>query len=226
MGRRTAGNSSGSLKEHVYSSLKNDIVSGVLGVGEKLLESQLAERYKVSKTPVREALSILEREGLVEVIPRVGYFTSRITVKDIQDVFELRFIVEGASAELAASKISGEEIDVLESLHDPYLPGDNESYRQFLEENTQFHYRVALASGNDRLAESVKVLLEQMQRLLVLRLELRDGADEMLAEHERMIAAFRARDAVTARREMESSIVNAREAVLQSILRQPRGWSL
>jgi GntR family transcriptional regulator, rspAB operon transcriptional repressor len=226
MGRRATSNSSGSLKEHVYSSLKNDIVSGVLGVGEKLLESQLAERYKVSKTPVREALSILEREGLVEVIPRVGYFTSRITVKDIQDVFELRFIVEGASAALAAMKITPAEIDVLESLHNGYIPGDNESYRQFLEENTQFHYRVALASGNDRLADSVKVLLEQMQRLLVLRLELRDGADEMLGEHERIVAALRARDTATARREMEVSIDNAREAVLQSILRQPKGWSL
>lgn len=224
--RQAANNQEGSLKERVYAALKSDIVNGILGPGEKLLESKLADAYGVSKTPVREALSILEREGLVEVIPRVGYFTSRITVNDIQDIFELRLILETASAEIAATKIGKEGIDFLESLHDKYEPGNLESYKHFLGENTEFHYYIALSTGNTRLGDAVLGLLEQMQRLLVLRLDLRDGADEMLHEHELMLDAFRRRDPATARKEMEMAIVNARESVLQSILRRPKGWSL
>jgi DNA-binding GntR family transcriptional regulator len=226
MPKQGLANQEGSLKERVYAALKNDIVNGVLSPGEKLLESKLAEAYGVSKTPVREALSILEREGLVEVIPRVGYFTSRITVNDIQDIFELRLILETASAEIAATKIGKEGIDFLESLHDKYIRGDLESYKLFLSENTEFHYYIALSTGNTRLADAVRGLLEQMQRLLFLRLDLRDGADEMLHEHELMLKAFRERDAATARSEMEKAIINARESTLQSILRRPKGWSL
>lgn len=207
-----------SLKEQVYKQIKTDIITGIFEPGQQLSVESLAKKYRVSKTPVREALNALQQEGLVEIIARVGYFVSQVTVKDVQDIFELRLIVEGASAELAAKNITEEELLYLEKMHRGYKSGDVASYRQFLEENREFHYTVALATRNKWLAEEVGRLLDQMQRLLFLRLDLQDSADEMLKEHLQLVAALRARDGALARRLMTSAIENAKKAVLEAIM--------
>ena len=207
------------LREQIYQDLKEDILTGLYEVGKRLSVDELARKYKVSKTPVREALNALQREDLVQIIPRVGYFVSQMTVKDVKDIFELRLIVEAASAEMAASSITEEELAYLENMHSGYRSGDIDSYRQFLSENREFHYRVALATRNRWLAEVVGRLLDQMQRLLLLRLDLRDSADEMVEEHHRLVAALRARDGARAREAMAGAIDNARQAVLEAIIR-------
>lgn len=215
-----------SLTEQVCQELRQDILSGVYYPGEKLDVSKLVDQYGVSRTPLRDALNQLQREGFVEIVPRVGYFISRITIKDIEDIFQLRLILETSSAELAADLISAEDLDYLERLTRRYVAGDLQSYKEFLAENRDFHYRVALATGNQRLAEVVDNLLTQMQRLLMQRLDLRENADEMLAEHHRLLEAFRARDARLARMVMHETLQNARAAVMQSILSRGKDWPL
>ena len=218
--------SSVSLNEKICQMLRNDILLGTYPPGERLDVNNLVGQYGVSRTPVRDALNVLQREGLVEIVPRVGYFISRITIRDIEDIFQLRLIVETASAELAARLITREELAYLEKLTRRYVVGDIESYKGFLAENRDFHYRVALATGNRRLAEVVDNLLQQMQRLLILRLDLRENAEEMLTEHHRLLEALRARDAQGARQAMQDALQNARGAVMQSIMSKGKDWSL
>ena len=206
------------LREQVYQELKADILAGLYGVGERLSVDELARKHKVSKTPVKEALNALQREDLVHIIPRVGYFVSQLTVKDIQDIFELRLIVEAASAEMAAETITEEELLHLENMHGGYVSGDHDSYRQYLQENREFHWRVARATRNRWLAEVVGRLLDQMQRLLLLRLDLRNSADEMVREHRQLVAALRSRDGALAQKCMVDAIGNARQAVLEAIM--------
>jgi DNA-binding GntR family transcriptional regulator len=213
-------------KLRIYRALRADIVGGVLDMGERLNEGQLAAKYGVSKTPVREALTLLQQEGLVEVQPRVGYLTSRVTLLDVEDIFDLRLIVETAAAERAATTISTEALASLEGLHSLYQSGDRESYRRFLEENLAFHRAIAEASRNRRLVEVVVRLLEQMQRLLILRLDLSGDGAEMVNEHGQIMAALREHDAARARQLMADSIVNARRAVVQSLVRRMAGWHL
>jgi GntR family transcriptional regulator, rspAB operon transcriptional repressor len=216
-----------SLREQVYQQLKSDIILGVYRPGEKLEVARLIAQHGLSKTPVRDALHALQQEGLVEVLPRVGYFASRITIKDVEDIFQLRLIVETASAELAAPRIADEDLLDLERLTQRrYVAGHLASYKEFLADNREFHHRVAVASGNVRLADVVQNLLNQMQRLLILRLDLRDNADEMLAEHQRLLQAFRSRDSKAARQAMEDALRNARDAVMQSIVSRGKDWSL
>ncbi len=219
--------SGNSLRERVYQQLQADIILGVYRPGEKLDVARLIEQYGMSKTPVRDALHALQQDGLVEVIPRVGYFASRITIKDVEDIFQLRLIVETASAELAAPRIAEEDLEELERLTERrYVTGNVASYKEFLADNREFHYRVAQAADNLRLADVVNNLLNQMQRLLILRLDLRDSADEMLSEHRRLLQAFRARDSKAARKAMEDAVRNARDAVMQSIVSKGKDWSL
>lgn len=211
-----------SLTERIYRKIKDDLLTGVYSLGEQLSISELAERYGTSATPVRGALSALEREDLVEIIPRVGCFISHLSVKDVQDIFRLRAIIEGAAAEMAAQEITDEEIAYLENIHSHYVSGDFDSYWQYLTDNHDFHYRVALATRNRWLAEEVSRLLDQMQRLLFLRLDLSDDANGMVEEHRQLVAALKKKDGALAKKVMVEAIETARKAVWEAILNGAR----
>ena len=204
-------------KQRAYRELKADIVRGVFDMGERLNESQLSLRYGVGKTPVREALGMLQREGLVEAVPRVGYLTSRVTPQDVEDIFDLRKIVEGAAAEKAATCISEETLQRLEQLHWDFGAGDRESYLRFLEENLKFHCTIAEASGNRRLADIVADLLEQTQRLVILRLDISDSLEELVSEHRKLLVALRERDPMKARAHMINDITGSHQTAQDSL---------
>jgi len=213
-------------KGEAYSNIKSAIMSGELLPGTQLSPADLATQYGMSRTPVRDALNALVQEGLVEVQPRRGYFVSHITVRDVEEVFQLRLILETASAELAATRITPDQIEQLARLSSRYVAGDPESYRSYLDENRQFHLTVAEAAGNRLLVGVLRETLEQMHRFLVLRLDLSDDADQMLAEHYLLLDAFRKRDSARAREAMRIAIEHARDAVLESIFKRGKDWVL
>ncbi|MHB8991966.1 MAG: GntR family transcriptional regulator [Chloroflexota bacterium] len=208
-----------SAKQQVYRLLKADIVRGVFDMGERLNEGQLALRYEVGKTPVREALGVLQQEGLVEVVPRVGYLTSRVTLQDVDDIFDLRRIVEGAAAEKAATAITEETLQRVEQFHWDFDSGDRQSYLRFLDENLEFHCTIAAASGNRQLVEIVARLLEQMQRLVILRLDISASLEELVGEHRELLAALRQRDPARARDHRLADVTNTHQAALDSLKR-------
>jgi len=206
------------VRERVYHRIKNDILSGVYRMGERLSLDDLARQYQVSKTPIKEALRTLQHEGLVEVIPRVGCFVSFMTIRDAQNLFQLRLILEGASAELAAKHITEQELLELEKIPCSWVTGDMDSYVQYLKDNREFHVRVALATRNQDLADLISSLLDRMQGLLLWELELRNRPEEFADEHRQLVVALRKRDAVLARQVMEEAIEKTREALLEAIL--------
>jgi GntR family transcriptional regulator, rspAB operon transcriptional repressor len=169
---------------------------------------------------------MLEQEGLVEVRPRVGYRTSRVTLQDVEEIFDLRTILESASAERAATCISEEALRHLEQLASRYAAGDRDSYRLFLSDNLEFHREIAIASGSRRLAQVITQLLEQMQRLLMLRLDTNASGDEMIEEHRAIVDALRNKDGATARDAMAMSITTARQAVVQSLMKRIARWRM
>ena len=101
------------LREIVSDALRQAIRDGLLPPGERLMEIPLAEELGVSRTPIREAIRILEQEGLVVMIPRRGTYVADMSLKDVTEVFELRSILEELAAELAAERITNEEIEAL-----------------------------------------------------------------------------------------------------------------
>ncbi len=215
-----------SVKQRAYRLLKADIVRGVFDMGEKLNENQLARRYEVGKTPVREALGMLQQEGFVQAVPRVGYLTSRLTVHDVDDIFELRLIVEGTAAEKAASTITEEALQQLEQLQWEFQAGDREGYLKFFEENLKFHSTIASASGNRLLAQVVVGLLERMHRLVILRLDLSSTLDELVGEHREMMTALRQRDPVKARQHMQADIAGTYQVALETLKKHIADWHL
>lgn len=206
------------VRDRVYGEIKKDILSGLYRMGERLPVDDLAAQHGVSKTPVREALSALQYEGLVDIVPRVGYFVSHMTVKEVQDLFQLRLILEGASAQLAADHIAENELLELEGVPCNWTFRDPDSYLQYLQDNREFHLRIALATRNKHLAEVIGGLLDKMQGLLLWELELRNRPEELADEHGQLLAALRKRDGSLARQVMEDAIKKMREAILQAIL--------
>lgn len=208
----------GLLRDQIYQKIKRDILRGSYKPGEQLSANQLAENYQISSTPVREALNILEQEGFIEVLPRIGFFVARITVKEIRDIFEYRIIIEGSTAEMAAKSITEAELDYLASIPSDYVMGDSESYLQYLQNNREFHLSIANYSRNQFLAKAVAMTLDQMQRLVFLGIGSYDYTDVILQAHPRLVDALKQRDPIDARKIMVEGIVAARDAAINQII--------
>lgn len=209
-----------------YEHLKRLILTGGLAPGEELREGALTESSGFGRTPVREALRRLVQEGFVEVRPRQGYRVSVVTLASVRDLFEMRLLLEPAAAELAATRASQEDLAALHDLaHESYVPGDPHSYERFLERNREFHVSVAKAAGNERLASTLRVLLEEMQRLFFISLSSDGTAVELVHEHHELHDALLARDATRARQVVIDQIEASRSRVMAGLLAgtQPAG---
>jgi DNA-binding GntR family transcriptional regulator len=182
-----------------YTTLKQELLDGEIRPGERIVDTQICARLGVSRTPVREALLALERDGLVRIVPRQGYFASEISVSDALDAYQLRFILEPIATALAARQISdaqlGELREVLAELSSLEDDATDAALAQAIELNKSFHVLVAQASGNGRLARVMADLMDALGRLVRVDLRTRtSAAAAWRLEHREILAALEARD--------------------------------
>lgn len=210
-----------SIKARVYDSLKSDLIAGKLRPGEFLQEKKLAERFGVSKTPTREALAELVKDGFIQLIPRKGYWVTPVDPQDVKDKIELRVILECAAVELAASRISAAELEALEELILPQPPDggpvvDREQLEAYSHANNEFHRMVVAAAGNVSLANAVTKVLEELTRLILLYYSL-PSIEETAHDHLELIEALRQGDARLAREVIERHLDVTRERLLGAL---------
>ncbi len=184
------------MTSKVYAALRRDILSCQISPGQELSEGELATRFKMSKTPVREALAKLRSDGLVKTFPRRGYQVAPVTFRDMNELFDLRNMLESRAAALASQKIADEELRQLGHLAAiMYDPSEHLSIRRFVQANRDFHEIIALASGNRRLYDMVMQVLDELQRFFHLGAQLRDIGSETTDYHHQIVMALKARDA-------------------------------
>jgi DNA-binding GntR family transcriptional regulator len=189
-----------SLTEKVYQLLRAQILSGELEPGRELSEAELAEHFRVSKTPVREALATLRSEGLVRTFPRRGYQVVPITFGDVTELFEVRAMLEAGAAELACARITDEELDQLDRLADVvYDRYEQPSLKRFIQANRDFHVAIARASGNERLYQLAVRQIDELERIFYLGARLRDISGETKDDHHEIVKVLRSRDLAAAR---------------------------
>ncbi len=152
----------GTLKHKVCRELRRSFIMGHRFPGEKLDIRQIAQTYGASVTPVREALQILNQEGLVTIKPHSGYLVTQLTLKQLRDLLDLRAILEMASVERAAQRITEEQVQKLKSVFAGYTGDDDDSYTRYTEENQRFHCLIAEATGNQEMVG----VLEQLHNRL------------------------------------------------------------
>lgn len=203
------------LRQHVYEQIKHDIITCKLAPGEPISENQFVDRFKVSKTPIREALTSLVQEGLVEYTPNRGFRVTPISVTDIQEIFEARIFFEAEIFRLAVKKISDEEIDELEKHSE--VEGDIKSpeyAEMFLESNRKFHTALAAAGRNSRLLWYYETLMNEAQRLFYMDISIHSREFRWGHGHEGIIKALRNRDETAGVTAIRDTLENARKRVL------------
>ena len=176
------------LRDVVFNTLRRAILRGELNPGERLMEIQLANKLGVSRTPIREAIRKLELEGLVLMIPRKGAEVAEITRKNMMDVLEVRKALEELAAELACERIGKEQIAEMrvaaKEFERTLKTGD---VTQIAEADEKFHDILYIATNNQRLILLLNNLREQMYRLRVEHLKLKECYPQLLAEHDIII---------------------------------------
>lgn len=206
--------------DRAYDEIRGRILSGDLAPGTRLREVVLAAEAGVSRTPVREALRRLSAEGLAVVLPRRGAIVSDWSPTDLDEIFELRVLLEGVGAGLAAQKINQSSIDELADLAEQIdrlrirrTPRDLE---KITEMNSRFHLMVARSSGNQRLVALLSHLIEAP---LVARTFSRYSDEELArsaAHHLELVAALRAHS-----RDWAESVMRTHLYAARSVLTPP-----
>lgn len=208
-----------SIAEQAYWKIKKDILTCELQAGTPVVQAQLVERYQMGITPIREALKRIEQEGYLQSIPRYGYIITPITITDVQNIYELRLILEKPSVRLAVTRASSKVLEQIANSADfTYQYGDSESYLDFLSKNTDFHVSIARASENKKLADMIARTLDEMTRIFNLGLDLRDSGDEMRREHILLSNALLKRDAELAEQILHDQITRSQQRVIESLV--------
>ena len=183
------------LTERVYVTIKKSILDLDLKPGSVLVEDDLARQLGTSKTPVRDALLALERDGLVVKIPYKGTYVADVSLKDAVEIFELRAVLEGLAGRLAARSFSLKELDEAEQLLDAAdaarARGDFDAASRC---GAEFHRAIHLRANNRRLLPILDQLDEQLERLRRMSDQVEGRLVKSSHEHRRVLVALRAGD--------------------------------
>jgi GntR family transcriptional regulator, rspAB operon transcriptional repressor len=211
-----AGPGRRSLTEQVYDALKREILTARLRPSQPLIENELAARFGVSKTPIREALRLLVQDGWIVVLPRKGYLVRPLSLEDVREVFALRLMLEPQVAAEAAGHRSEALLGRLRQA--AAVPGGEHSYQTAMLAARAFHLTVAEAAGNSRLSRVLEALLDEVERLLHLMPQLSDQVTSMVepAAHERIIAAVDAGDGEQAAAHMRAHLAEVSQILVDS----------
>jgi DNA-binding GntR family transcriptional regulator len=229
-GRSTGRGVAQSLARSAYERIKRDVLACELRPGDIVAGARLARRYGVSRTPVHEALKMLCSEGLLRVIPRVGYVVSQVTVADVREVFQLRLTLELLAAELAASRATAADLARFATIENKARgPGEETTRIEYrlaaADANRDFHIAIAALSGNRRLPHMIQLLLDESQRILLLDPRFSDEGQVMSQEHAAVVAALGARDPQAARAALGHHIRGAQRRVIDRLLDADGAWA-
>ncbi len=180
------------LRDIVFQTLRNAIITGELQPGERLMETQLAERLGVSRTPIREAIRKLELEGLVIMVPRKGAQVAQFTEKDIQDVLEVRAALESLAAKLACNRMDDRSFLKLQLAIAEYsYAAKNKDLEAMIEKDVEFHDIICNATQNDKLIQIFTNLKEQVNRYRITYLKNVEDSETVEAEHLAILEALK-----------------------------------
>ncbi len=209
------------LRDVVFNTLRQAILTGEFTPGERLMEIALAERLGVSRTPVREAIRKLELEGLVVMIPRKGAEVARITEKDLRNVLEVRCALEELSASLACERITEEEKEALKQALDEFEKAvESRDVSTIVDKDVEFHDVIFSTTKNERLIQILNNLREQIYRYRIEYAKDEDYHDVLLREHREIYNAIVHNDKETAMDMVKTHIYNQELIVIRNIHEQ------
>ena len=213
-----------SLGQHVFEHLKGAIIRGEMAPGDRLVESRLASALDISRTPVREAMHKLEREGLLRKLPKGGFTVVNLSREDIQETFGIRCVLESYAAGLAAANYREEELLPLEEKIREFQQCLDKGLLEDLPKiNTQFHSLFYALSKSPRLIKMINDLTDQIYRFRKILLTMETWAETSNRDHRRMLEAIRKRDLNQVERVVKEHIERGRKIVLRALEGKSKG---
>lgn len=182
------------LRDVVFHTLRTGILRGDLKPGERLMEIKLAERLGVSRTPIREAIRMLQLEGLVVNVPRKGAHVARIAAKDLKDVLEVRGGLENLAVRLACKRITPEQLKNLRSAAEAFRDHIGGNLIELAEIDEEFHTQIYRATANQHLVQMLRNIKDQVYRYRVEYLKDRKSRESLASEHIGLCEALGAGD--------------------------------
>jgi DNA-binding GntR family transcriptional regulator len=184
------------LREKILETIRDAIMAGALKPGEKVAEPELAERFGISRTPIREAFRQLESEGYLTVIPRKGAVVVSFSAKEVEEFYAIKSILEGYAARRACSNLTERELEKLKAINDKLRHlAEEGDVKHFFKVHNDFHELFIKTADNEKLHDLITNLVGKFQRLRVTSLSLPGRMHISVQEHEKIIDAFRNRDA-------------------------------
>lgn len=204
------------LREIVYEELKRQILIGEIAPGTRMMEVELADDMGVSRTPVREAIRKLEKEGLVTIEPRRGAYASDISIKDMVDVMEVRQDLEGMAAGLAAIKATDEEKEELRRATEAYKAAvESGNIQEIIKWDEAFHKKIVSCSGNKTLIQLVSQVQELALRFRYIYYDDFSRFEGQPMEHKEIVEAILSNDAEKARKAADEHISRLKEFIIK-----------
>lgn len=208
------------LREIVYEELKMQILTGKIVPGTRMMEVELADDMGVSRTPIREAIRKLEKEGLVTIEPRRGAYASQISTKDMVDILEVRQDMEGLAAFFAASRMSEEQMSELKKASEAYNKAVlNGNTVDMIAYDTKFHRIIVESCNNKILVQMIEQLQELVLRFRYIYYDDFRRAENMPDEHKMIFDAIYEGRAKDARHAADIHIDRLKEMVIKEGVR-------
>lgn len=208
------------LRDVVFNTLRQAILTGDLKPGERLMEIHLANRLGVSRTPIREAIRKLELEGLVTMIPRRGAEVAQITEKCMSDVLEVRRALDALCAELACDRIAPEGLADLKEACEHFsrtVRQGEADIKSIAQADVRLHDIIVQATGNERLVQLINNLSEQMYRYRFEYLKDSSQHERLVEEHRIIYESLVKKDKKTASEAAKMHIDNQERAIMNQI---------
>ncbi|MEJ2490652.1 MAG: GntR family transcriptional regulator [Desulfuromonadales bacterium] len=183
------------LREKILETIRDAILKGTLKPGERVSEPELAERFGISRTPIREAFRQLESEGYLKVIPRKGAVVASLSERDVEEFYTIKIILEGFAARMAAEKLTDKDIERLEAINNRLAEiAKQGDVKNFFRVHNEFHEMFIKAAGNERLSEMINQLVMKFKRLRLASLSQPGRMEISVEQHRNMIQAFKTHD--------------------------------
>lgn len=208
------------LRDVVFQTLREAILKGDLRPGERLMELQLAAKLGVSRTPIREAIRMLEQEGLAVTIPRKGAEVARMTEKNMEDVLQIREALDELAVQVACDKMTDQQLEnltlAMKNFENAIQAGDLKKTATY---DVEFHDIIYESTDNPKLVTLLNNLREQIYRYRVEYLKEKENYPMLIKEHETIVAALKEKNKERVSDAMRCHIRNQAETV-KNIIRE------
>ncbi len=206
------------LRDAVFETLRDAILKGVLSPGQHLMEMQLAYQLGVSRTPVREAIRMLELEGLVNMVPRKGARVAAISEKSLCDVLEVRRALEELSVRLACTRMGRDDLEKLDSINQQFIRScQSDDVVQIARIDESFHAVIYEAADNAKLLQLLNQMQNQMYRYRIEYIKMKERRQILVEEHKKIIHSLARRDADVAAEATRTHIAHQEQYVMSVI---------